>query len=108
VARRSATLSHAACAALVIGQSSAVHPRLNQRGILRRTASWNWDNHRWSGGAFAWFMPGQHTALHQNLIAPGGRIFFAGEHISLTYTWVQGALELALQAVGDMLVASKR
>jgi hypothetical protein len=33
---------------------SAVHQQLTQKGLLRRTASWNWDTHRWSGGAFAW------------------------------------------------------
>ncbi len=107
-ARRLAELSHEARSALVIGHLSAVHLQLNQQGILRRTASWNWDNHRWSGGAFAWFMPGQHTALHPHLIAPEGRIFFAAEHVSLAHTWMQGALESALQAVRDMLVASRR
>jgi monoamine oxidase len=39
---------------------------------------------------------------------PEGRIFFAGEHISLTHTWMQGALESALQAVRDMLASSRR
>jgi monoamine oxidase len=87
---------------------SAVHPQLTQKGMLRRTASWNWDTHRWSGGAFAWFLPGQHTALHQHLVAPEGRLIFAGEHVSLTHTWMQGALESALQAVRDMLVSSRQ
>jgi hypothetical protein len=32
-------------------------------------------------------MPGQHSALHRHIIAPEGRIFFAGEHASLTHTW---------------------
>ena len=61
-----------------------------------------------AGGAFAWFTPGQHTALHRHLIMPEGHIFFAGEHISLTHTWMQGALESALQAVRDMLASSRR
>ena len=85
-----------------------MHAQLTQRNNLRRTASWSWDNHRWSGGAFAWFMPGQHTALHQHILAPEGRIFFAGEHVSLTHTWMQGALESALVAVREMLAASTR
>jgi monoamine oxidase len=79
-----------------------------QKGILHRTASWNWGTYRWSGGAFAWFMPGQHTALHRHLVAPEGRLFVAGEHVSLTHTWMQGALESALQAVRDMLASSRR
>jgi monoamine oxidase len=86
----------------------AVHPQLTQNSLLRRTANWNWDTHRWSGGALAWVIPGQHTALHRHLIMPEGRISFAGEHVLLTYTWMQGALESALRAVRDMLVTSRR
>jgi monoamine oxidase len=107
-ARRLAALPHTARARLVMRHLSAVHPQLIQKGILRRTASWNWDTYRWSGGAFAWFLPGQHTALHQHLVAPEGRLFFAGEHVSLTHTWMQGALESALQAVRDMLASSRQ
>jgi monoamine oxidase len=107
-ARRLAALPHGARASLVMRHLSAVHPQLMQKGIVRHTASWNWDTHRWSGGAFAWFLPGQHTALHRHLIAPEGRIFFAGEHVSLTHTWMQGALESALQAVRDMLATSRQ
>jgi hypothetical protein len=82
---------------------SAVYPQLTQKRIVRHTASWNWDTYRWSEGAFAWFMPGQHTVLHRHLVALEGRLFFAGEHISLTHSWMRGALESALQAVRDML-----
>jgi len=105
---RLAALPHAARASLVMKRLSAVHPQLTQNGILRHTASWNWDTHRWTGGAFAWFMPDQHTALHRHLVALEGRLFFAGEHISLTHTWMQGALESALQAIRDMLATSRR
>ena len=41
------------------------------------------------------------TILSTALIA--NRIFFAGEHASLTHTWMQGALESALVAVREML-----
>ena len=51
-------------------------------------------------------MPGQHTALHRHVVAPEGRIYFAGEHASLTHTWMQGALESALVAVREMLAAA--
>src|SRR6266436_5005386 len=56
--------------------------------------------------AFTWFMPGQHTALYRHVVAPEGRIYFAGEHASLTHTWMQGALESALVAVREMLAAA--
>ncbi len=104
-ARRLAALPHRERAGVVLEHLSRVHPQLRQEGMVRRTASWSWDNHRWSSGAFAWFLPGQHTALHRHVVAPEGRIFFAGEHASLTHTWMQGALESALQAVQEMLKA---
>lgn len=104
-ARRLGMLSHADRAALVMEHLGRVHPQLAAGGSVRRTASWSWDRHRWSGGAFAWFMPGQHTALHRHIVAPEGRIFFAGEHTSLAHTWMQGALESALRAVREILEA---
>jgi monoamine oxidase len=58
-----------------------------------------------SSGAFAWFTPGQHSALYRDVVAPEGRILFAGEHASLSHTWMQGALESALRAVREILTA---
>jgi monoamine oxidase len=84
-----------------------VHPQLAEPRIVTHTASWSWDNHPLSGGAFAWFMPGQHTSLHSAVVAPEGRIFFAGEHASLTHTWMQGALQSALRAVREMLALAQ-
>jgi len=108
VARRLASLPHAERAAAVLQHLSRVHPQLRRAGLIRHTASWSWDNHPLSGGAFAWFMPGQHSALHRHLVAPEGRIYFAGEHASLTHTWMQGALESGLRAVREMLEAAQR
>ena len=79
-----------------------VHPQLARRDIVRETRSWSWDNHPYSSGAFAWFMPGQHTELQRAIIAAEGRIHFAGEHVSLTHTWMQGALESARRAVREI------
>jgi monoamine oxidase len=102
-ARRLGTLAHAERARLVLDHLSRVHPQLTEKDLVQRTASWSWDNHRWSGGAFAWFLPGQHTALHADIVKPEGRIHFAGEHASLTHTWMQGAFESAVGAVNAML-----
>jgi monoamine oxidase len=105
-ARRLGALPHRARAALALEHVARVHPQLAAAGTVRRTASWSWDAHPWSGGAFAWFLPGQHAALHRHVIAPEGRVFFAGEHASLAHTWMQGALESALRAVREMLTAA--
>ena len=107
-ARRLGTLPHAQRSALALTHLARVHPQLARAGEVRRTASWSWDNHRWSGGAFAWFMPGQWSALHRHVVSPEGRIQFAGEHVSLAHTWMQGALESALVAVRAMLTESGR
>jgi len=105
-ARRLASLPHPERAAAVLKSLALVHPQLKDPSLVRQTASWSWDNHPLSGGAFAWFMPGQHSALHRHIVAPEGRIYFAGEHASLTHTWMQGALESGVRAVREMLEAA--
>lgn len=102
-ARRLGSLEPAAQREVVLTHLSKVHPQLAEPGMVTRTVGWSWDRHPWSGGAFAWFNPGQHTALHSHLLEPEGRIHFAGEHASLTHTWMQGALESALRAVKEIL-----
>jgi monoamine oxidase len=57
-----------------------------------------WQNDEFAGGAFVLFDPGQQTRLHQHIIAPEGRIHFAGEHASLAHRWIQGAIESGLRA----------
>lgn len=98
-ARRLASLPHKERSQVVIEHLSHIHPQLKSEKYLDRTASWSWDNFAWSSGAFAWFMPGQHSALHRHIISPEGRVLLAGEHASLTHTWMQGALESGLNAV---------
>jgi monoamine oxidase len=105
-ARRLAALPHRERAALVLRHLARVHSQLGEAATVRRTASWSWDNHPWSSGAFAWFAPGQHSALYRHVVAPEGRILFAGEHASLTHTWMQGAFESALRAVREILTSS--
>lgn len=61
-------------------------------------ASRMWHDDEFAGGAFALFDPGQHTLLHRHIIAPEGRIHFAGEHASLAHAWIQGAIESGLRA----------
>jgi monoamine oxidase len=105
-ARRLATLPHTQRSTLALTHLARVHPQLARAGEVRRTASWSWDNHRWAGGAFACFTPGQWSELHRHVVAPEGRIYFAGEHASLSHTWMQGALESALVAVRAILTAA--
>jgi monoamine oxidase len=107
-ARRLASLAHPERSATVLRHLARVHPQLGEPGMIRHTASWSWDNHPYSSGAFAWFLPGQHASLHRHIVAPEGRIFFAGEHASLTHTWMQGALESGLRATRELLESARR
>ena len=52
-ARRLAALPHRERATLALQHVTRVHPQLGRAGMVRRTASWSWDNHPWSSGAFA-------------------------------------------------------
>lgn len=107
-ARRLASLPHGERAATVLRHLARIHPQLDTPGMVRHTASWSWDNHPWSGGAFTLFQPGQHTALQAAIVAPEGRIHFAGEHASLNHSWMQGSLESGLRATREMLEAAQR
>lgn len=105
VARRLGNLEPTAQREVVLEHLSKVHPQLKEEGMVMRTVGWAWDRHPWSGGAFAWFNPGQQSTQHRHLLEPEGRIHFAGEHASLAHTWMQGALESALRAVREILAA---
>lgn len=81
-----------------------IHP-----GSLRQLeggASKDWQNDRFAGGVCAWFDPGQEEALYRDMIAPEGRIFFAGEHTSHNHGWIEGAVESGLRAALDVHRAS--
>ena len=65
-------------------------------------ASWMWHDDPHAGGAYALFEPSQQGLLHEHIIAPEGRIHFAGEHASLAHAWIQGAIESGLRAAREI------
>ena len=73
-----------------------IHPRI--RDVYEVGASYAWYSDRWARGAFAMFAPEQQTELHAVIVAPEGRVLFAGEHCSLYHAWIQGALESGIRA----------
>ncbi len=75
---------------------TVIHPQILQE--FEVGASYMWHDDPFAGGAFALFDPGQQTLLHDEIIRPEGRIYFAGEHASLYHAWIQGALESGLRA----------
>lgn len=64
---------------------------------------WSWDRHEWSGGAFA-ITPPRDLAAHSAASRRAeGRVFFAGDHVSIAPGWIQGSLESSLRETAALL-----
>ena len=48
------------------------------------------------------FYAGQFASFHEIMVQPQGNIYFAGEHLSRTHSWVAGALDSAHHAVQQL------
>ena len=79
---------------------ACIHPQITEE--FEAGASKMWHDDEFAGGAFALFDPGQQTLLHDHIVAPEGRIHFAGEHTSLCHAWIQGAIESGLRAAHEV------
>jgi monoamine oxidase len=77
-----------------------IHPSITEE--FEVGAAYAWYNDPYARGAFALFEPGQQTRLQADIIAPEGRIHFAGEHTSLYHAWIQGALESGIRAAKEI------
>jgi monoamine oxidase len=77
-----------------------IHPSVKEHFEVGATHAWY--NDPWARGAFALFEPQQATRLYPAMVAPEGRIHFAGEHTSLYHAWIQGALESGLRAAKEV------
>jgi monoamine oxidase len=77
-----------------------VHPEVVEEYEVGVTHAWY--NDRWARGAFALFEPEQETRLQEHIVAPEGRVHFAGEHCSLWHAWIQGALESGIRAAREI------
>jgi monoamine oxidase len=86
----------------VVQQAEKVYPQI--RKYCEGGISKCWDSDPCSLGAFAYFRPGQMTAMLPHLAQPEGRVHFAGEHTSclLLRNSVQGALESGLRAAQEI------
>jgi monoamine oxidase len=73
-----------------------VHPQAARE--IEVSASHAWQNDEYAGGAFALFDPGDQARVHDALVQPDGRVYFAGEHTATTHAWIQGAIESGLRA----------
>jgi monoamine oxidase len=103
-AQRWGSLSPADRIAQALENLACVHPRITEE--VEVGASKMWHDDEFAGGAFALFDPGQQTLLHEHIVRPEGRVYFAGEHTSLCHAWIQGAIESGLRAALELHQAS--
>ncbi|DAC59428.1 MAG TPA: NAD(P)/FAD-dependent oxidoreductase [Candidatus Poseidoniales archaeon] len=75
---------------------AVIHP--NCEKYLASGHSLVWSQDPFSAGAYAFFQPHQERELHEAIISPEGRFYFAGEHASIQHRWIEGAMESALRA----------
>jgi len=70
----------------------------------------HWNRHPWSLGAFAFYDPGQKTLFSKVVTEPeySNRVFFAGEHISVSRQWIQGALQTGMLAANEVAKACRQ
>jgi monoamine oxidase len=100
VGQRSGAMDPDARIAFVSGEMEKVHPGLldNLEGCVAKV----WPADPWAGGAGSEYSPGQLTTLCMGLERPEGRVYFAGEHISVCPYWMQGALQSGLRAAKEV------
>ncbi len=96
-ARRIDSIPHKELKNYVIKELLKIHPNFDKE-LINQIIPWSWTNFPWSSGAFAFFNPGEHTSLYQDLKSPEGKFLLAGEHCSLTHSWIQGAMESAIDS----------
>jgi monoamine oxidase len=100
-ARRLGALSNEDRAETVIDNVSRFHPELREYVVDH--ASIDWEEYRWTAGAFVMLKPGELERFYPAAIRPEGRLFFAGEHCSTDQGWIQGALIASLRAVLEIV-----
>ena len=64
----------------------------------------DWNHEKGFYGAFCYFMPQQQNLFSYVMAKPeyDNRVYFAGEHISLTHGWIEGAVSSAMKAANDI------
>lgn len=79
-----------------------------QRGyldsIVKDFKTVDWNREKGFYGAFCYFMPEQQKLLSYAMAKPeyDNRVYFAGEHISLTHGWIEGAVSSGMKAANHI------
>jgi monoamine oxidase len=86
-----------------IADASKIHPQLTTE--FEFGISHAWHEEPFARGAFSYFSPGQLSSSLACIVAPEGRIAFAGEHASRWHGWIEGAVESGLRAAAEVHAA---
>ncbi len=72
--------------------------------IVENFMTVDWNREKGFYGAFCYFMPEQQKLFSYAMAKPEyeNRVFFAGEHISLTHGWIEGSLSTGAKAANDI------
>ena len=97
-ARRLASLSEPQRVRTVVENLQKVFPGVRPE----KAVSIAWDADPLVKGAFAWFKRDQMSTLLPHIARREGRVFFAGEHTSPWFGWMQGALESGNRAAREV------
>jgi monoamine oxidase len=97
-ARRLASLSEPQRVRTAVENLQKVFPGVSNE----KSASVAWDADPLVKGAFAWFKRDQMATLLPHVARREGRVFFAGEHTSPWFGWMQGALESGNRAAHEV------
>lgn len=76
----------------------------NAPNLARGIASYAWQRDEFSKGAYAHYRPGQWFGVRPHLLAPHGKVLFAGEHLSDDWQgFMEGAIETGEAAAGFLI-----
>jgi monoamine oxidase len=102
-ARRFATMDYEHRLKLTLETVQQVFPAIREN--FEAAVFKNWDEDAYSLGAYAYYRPGQISALRPHLKRAEGQIHFAAEHLSplLLRGLAQGAIESGLNAASEII-----
>ena len=107
LARRIAAVPDQELDCTMVRELGRVHPAVaKDPGLYASEIRWCWDQVPTQAGAYAFFLPGEQFRFYQDLVEPDGCICLAGEHVSHTHSWIQGAIESAIVAMRHIVTAT--
>jgi len=94
------------CVEKVLREIVAIHGSQAPRQELKESLCWCWDANPWSKGALPLTPPQDLTRHFQAAKQREGKVYFAGDHVSIAPGWIQGSLESSLRELARMLRAA--